>query len=490
MNLKKLLSQINIIHTTHDVDKIDIHALAYDSRKVGKNDLFVAIRGYVTDGHLFLQSAANNGAQAAIVEEIDESVNIPQIQVDNSRLALAIIADQFYRHPSRQMQTIGVTATNGKTTTSYMINEVLENAHFKTGVVGSVNVKVGNHYEPAELTTPESLDLQAYFHEMQEAQVTHAIMEVSSAAQELYRVAAIHYDIVTLNNINKEHIDTHGSFENYVAQKTKLIKQAPKDSIAILNLDCQEAKDLRSETDAHVITFALDNKHADFTVENLDLSTGRAQFDVQLNKEIKLNGNTLKPMTFRMELGVPGLHSVSNSMIAIIIGLINDIAIESIQTSLKAFNGVHRRFQFIHEGDFTVIDDHFANPGNINVTLETLSLMDYRHLKLLYAIRGNRGAEVNEDNANTLVKWAPRLGLKEVYVTRSQSDVTDKDKVTDEEYEAFVTILHDHGIQTIDFDELDDSIQAIIKEVGTDDLLLLAGCQGMDEGAKYLHQYV
>src|SRR5699024_1367093 len=108
MNLKKLLSQINIIHTTHDVDKIDIHALAYDSRKVGKNDLFVAIRGYVTDGHLFLQSAANNGAQAAIVEEIDESVNIPQIQVDNSRLALAIIADQFYSHPSRQMQTIGV----------------------------------------------------------------------------------------------------------------------------------------------------------------------------------------------------------------------------------------------------------------------------------------------------------------------------------------------------------------------------------------------
>lgn len=490
MDLNHLLDKLHITDSINQKENINIKQLAYDSRKVKDGCLFVCLVGENTDGHNFIQDAINRGALAIIVEKIDPHIQIPQYKVDDSRFALSILAKFFYEEPTKDLQMIGVTATNGKTTTTYMINEILEAAHTNTGLIGSVSIKINGQNEPAELTTPEALELQSYFRQMVNKQTTHAIMEVSSAAQEMQRVASIPFDIVSLNNIGKEHIDTHGSFERYVAQKTRLITEANKNAYAILNLDCKEADELQKETKAQVITFAVDRKDTQFTVENLDLSTGRAKFTVHLHEDIHFKTHTLKATQFDIELGIPGLHSVSNSMIAIIVALINNIEITTIQKSLKDFTGVHRRFQFIHEGEFTIIDDHFANPNNINVTLETLSLMDYKDLKLLYAIRGNRGAEVNRDNAETLVKWAQKLNLSEVYVTRSQSDVTEHDLVTDEEYEAFVNVLHNHKIKTVNFDELDDAIQHVLHLIKKDDLLLLAGCQGMDEAAKYVKKYI
>ncbi len=482
MQLNHLLKNISIIESKFNHNP-NISSISYHTNTVANNHLFVCIKGFKTDGHKFLADAVEKGAVAAIVEEINEGIQIPQFKVDNSRKALAILSHYFYGQPSKDMKMIGVTATNGKTTTSYMMNSIFENHGYTTGLVGSVNVKMGDDYTPSRLTTPESLDLHRYFNEMRKLHTSHVIMEVSSAAQEMHRVEGIKYDIVTLNNINKEHIETHGSFERYVDVKTRLIKNAEENSIAILNIDCLEARQLLNQTKAKTITFGVNDTSGDISIRDLDLSTGRANFTVIINKQINLPDISIYPTTFKIELGIPGLHSVSNSLIAMITSLIYNIPITTIQETLKSFTGVERRFQFIHEQEVTIIDDHFANSGNIDVTLETIFMMNFNHFHLLYAVRGQRGPTVNRENAETVVKWAKKLDIKKITVTKSSSHVTEYDKVTEEETKAFIDVMESANIEVHLFNELDDAIYEILADLSHKDLVLLAGCQGMDDGA-------
>src|SRR5690625_979320 len=278
MQASSLLQSINVVDRFNEQDFL-VKGISYHSKEVKENHVFVCITGYKTDGHKYLQDAVNNGAKAAIVEKIDTDIHIPQYRVPNSRIALAQLSAQFYGQPSNKMQMIGITATNGKTTTSFMTNSILDNHGFKTGLIGTINVKIENEYTPSFLTTPESLELQQFFKDMSEVGTTHTIMEVSSAAQEMHRVETVDFDVVTLNNINREHIDTHGSFENYVETKTRLIKNASKHSIAILNLDCVYSKDLMQKTLAKPITFSVEQEKGDLCAKNLDLSSGRAKIN-------------------------------------------------------------------------------------------------------------------------------------------------------------------------------------------------------------------
>lgn len=462
------------------IDNPDILGLAYHSRKVEEQFLFVAIKGYKTDGHRYMEDAINRGAIVAVVEEIQDNVSIPQIKVENSRKALALLADAFYNRPSAKLKMIGITATNGKTTTSYMTNAILEKEISRTGLVGTVAVKYGDTVIPSELTTPESLDLHYYFNEMVEEDITHLTMEVSSSALELNRVYGIDYDIVSLNNISLEHIDSHGSFERYFEVKSSLIRNAKKGSIAILNLDDRFAASLADQTEASVITFGLENKDAMIHCKNLDLSTGRGKFSFEITEPITAKDVLIKPQTFDIELAVPGLHSVYNAMVAIIIGLVNGISVPAIQESLREFKGVDRRFEFIYEDTFKIIDDHFANPGNINVTMQTIEYMDYEKLHLLYAIRGQRGPDINRKNAETLAKWLHDLKIDEIAATKSVSHTTEKDKVTEEEVQAFLEVMEKENINVHIFDELPEATENAIRRANKDDLVLLAGCQGMD----------
>lgn len=489
MQLKALLESIHVKEKYLD-DDFFVTGISYHSNRVSDGNIFVCIKGYKTDGHKYLQSAVENGAKAAIVEEINENIKIPQFVVPNSRIALAQLSAAYYGNPSHKMKMIGITATNGKTTTSFLANSILENHGLKTGLIGTIHVKINDQMIPSDLTTPESLELQKYFYDMEKNDVSHVVMEVSSAALEMHRVETVPFDIVTLNNINREHIDTHGSFENYVNMKTKLIKNASKDSVAVLNLDCPYTEQLLKETKATPITFSVHSERGDLFVKNLDLSTGRAKFTVVIPNDISVRDETISSGEFDIQLSIPGLHSVSNSMVAMIIGLINGVSIQTIQHTLKNFKGVERRFEFIYEEGPIVIDDHFANPGNIEVTLETISKMKYDKLNLVYAVRGQRGPIVNRENAETVVKWAKKLELDEIIVTKSVSDVTFRDEVTDEELNAFVSVMEEANIDVFIFDELRDAIYQSISISKPNDLILLAGCQGMDHGAKIALEYL
>lgn len=484
MKLHTLLQSLDIVQQFNAED-ISVTGIAYHSKKVVEGNVFVCIRGYKVDGHQFLAHAVENGAKAAIVEEMNESISIPQYVVKNSRNALAKLSAAYYDEPSKKLQMIGITATNGKTTSSYMTNAILEKHHLITGLIGTIKVKIGDEFYPSDLTTPESLDLQYYLNEMVEKDVTHVMMEVSSAAQEMHRVDAVDYDIVTLNNINREHIDTHGTFENYVHTKTKLIKEAKQDSIALLNLDCAYTEQLMSETEATPITFSITDRKGHVCCKNLDLSTGRAKFTVEILKPIYWkNELIILPSEFDIQLAIPGLHSVSNSMIAIIISLLNGVPVGVIQDVLKQFEGVDRRFEFIYENGPVIIDDHFANPGNIDVTLETLSLMDYEDLHVIYAIRGQRGETVNRENAETVIKWAKKLQLDKIVVTESVAHVTERDEVTAGERDSFIQVMNEANIDVVLFKDLEEAIQYSVKQTKVKDLLLLAGCQGMDMGGE------
>lgn len=482
--LQQLLHAIAVEEPCQAQEELAITGIAYHSQQVKPGYLFVCIRGYKTDGHKYLSKAVENGAVAAIVEEFQGDVAIPQYRVQNSRLALAQLANAYYGEPSKKMKMIGITATNGKTTTSFMTNAVLEQHGNKTGLIGTVYVKFGSHAIPSDLTTPESLDLQRYLSQMVEEGVSHVTMEVSSAALESHRVHGVDYDFVSLHNINREHIDHHGSYETYIAAKASLIRNAKSDAVAVLNLEDPISASLVHETKAHVLTFSVQQQGGDLVCKNLDLSTGRATFTVEITREITLPEVKLTPTSFDIQLKVPGLHSVYNSMVAIAIGLANGIPIPTIQEALRTFSGVERRFEYIFEGEYKILDDHFANSGNIDVTLGTLQYMDYRNFMLVYAIRGSRGPTVNRENAESIVKWAERLGFTEVIATKSKYHVTEKDIVTDEEEQVFMDVMSRAGIKVHLYEELPAAILHALREAKEGDVILLAGCQGMDYGAE------
>ncbi|ARI75770.1 Mur ligase family protein [Halobacillus mangrovi] len=482
--LNELLKSIHVLKAWNEKN-LDITGLAYNSRSVQPGDVFVCIKGFKTDGHTYIAEAVSNGAVAIVVEDYqDEWKEIPQYQVADSRKALAALSDAFYNHPSQALKTIGITATNGKTSTSFMTNAILEQHGLKTGLIGTVVVKFGDYSEPTKLTTPESLDLHHYFAQMRDQDVSHVTMEVSSSALDLSRVGSVDFDIVTLNNISREHIDLHGSFEEYFNSKASLIRNAGPDKWAILNLDDEYSASLVDETKAQLLTFSVETGDGDLICKDLDLSTGRAKFTVEIRKPFTVGATTYEPMEFDIALSTPGYHSVYNSMVAITAGLLNEVPIPTIQEGLKAFGGVERRFEMVFEEDFKILDDHFANYGNINVTLSTLQQMDYANLKLVYAIRGSRGVTVNRENAQAIKEWAPKLGLTEVIATLSQSHVTEKDEVQEEEVRVFQEMMDEAGIKVDLYKELDDAIHHALSEVNTDDVVLLAGCQGMDPGAK------
>ena len=257
-------------------------------------------------------------------------------------------------------------------------------------------VQYGNTVIPSTLTTPESLDLQEHLFNMHKQGVTHVIMEVSSSALDLHRVAYVDFYLVSFNNISPEHLDVHGSFEEYFNVKSTLIRQAKSNSWAILNLDDEHSASLINETKAQVFTYGIQNKTGNLFCEKVDLTTGRAIFTVHLNHPVWTENKEKTPPPFPLKLSIAGYHSVYNSLPVIAMSLLCGISIKEIQKGIHAFKGIERRFQIIFDQGFIIIDDHFANVGNIDVTLDTLTQMTYNQLHLVYAIRGNRGVETNK----------------------------------------------------------------------------------------------
>lgn len=483
MKLSNLIENFNELN----IDDLEVKNIRYNSKEVEEGDLFVAIKGYVTDGHKYIKSAYEKGAVAAIVEDIVD-ISIPQIKVENSRIALSDIAAKFFNNPSKELNIVGITATNGKTTTSFMVDAIYRLAGYNTGIIGTVYTKYKDVMIPSVLTTPESYDLQKYIRDMADAKVEKVTMEVSSSAQELYRNKNIDFNIVTFNNFSREHIDQHGSFENYYKYKSKLIKEASNQTACVLNMDFEEISALKNLTNGKVITYSLNNLNYDFGIENLDLSSGFGRFNFKILNKIKFKEIIIEPDEFEIKLAASGYSSVMNSVVAIIIALLDGIDKKIIKKALEEFSGVERRCEMIYDGNFKVIDDHFANAKNIDVTLDTLSQMKYNDLSILYAIRGSRGVQLNRETSEKMVEWFKKLSPKKIFATLSKDIVGFKDTVLEEELEVFKEVMSKNNIEVEIVDELAQAIEKVLEYVKNEDVLLLAGCQGMDKGAGALYE--
>lgn len=485
MILSKLLQAIEVISSNHKENTLEIEKIAYHSDEVVSNTLFVCIKGYQTDGHKYAGIAVEKGATALVVERLLPNIPVPQFLVTDGRKALAALSAFFLEHPSRSLRLFGVTGTNGKTSITYMTDAIFNAHQLSTGLIGTVMIKIDQKIEPSSLTTPESLDLQHYLAEMREADVSHVSMEVSSSALDLKRVANVDFDVVAFTNINKDHIELHGSFDAYYNAKASLIRNASKNSVAILNIDQPLLSKLVSETQATVATFGVENKSGDISVSDINLASGRPSFTVTIKNPLKtIQGNSVEPCSFKINLSIPGHHSIYNALTAITVGLVNDIPVSTIKKAIEKFNGVERRFHILYDDEFMIVDDLFLNENNIESSMKALENLSYKSIHIVHAIRGNNGPALNKENAGKMAQWFSKLNIKKATLTVSQSHVKKKDQVAKEELNAFLAVMKQFNIDVDFYEELCDALSSSLKSVRPGDILLITGARGMDYGAK------
>lgn len=479
---------MNELATSKLAENPDVVNVCNDSRKVQEGDIFLAISGFDYDGHKFLDKL-NNGS-IVIVEKYNPSLDtLAQFKVSDSRLAYALLNASLQNNPSKDMKIIGITGSNGKTGCSMMLRQIFTEAERQTGLLGTIIYSSGKQEIESKLTTPDAATLQDLLREMKENGQDSLIMEVSSIGQDQKRDAGIYYDVMSCINISREHIDYHGTFEKYIEAKSNFIRHADKEAFCILNADDRYCMDLVHQTRAKVYTFSIDNPESDLRAINLDLSTAYGCFDFEISDKLAQDFNIDKTKTYHLELKVPGRHTVSNSLAAALMALCSNINIDTICSGLEKYYGVERRFQEIYNAfspllPFKVFDDHFANAGNIDVTMKSICEIDYKNLHIVYALRGKRGVTVTRESLETFFKYADKIKLKNFFASLSEDVVGYYNEVSKEEKECFEQMMHEKNLVYSLDHNLEEAIDRVFAVAEEGDLVLLAGCQGMDAGAR------
>ena len=463
---------------------LHIKGVTDDSRKVESGYLFVAIKGLKHDGHDYVEEAAQKGALAVVSEEIESSSFLPVIQVKNVRKALATLVNWFYGYPSRKLRVIGVTGTNGKTTTTFMIDTILRENNHKTGLIGTMVVRIDQEVRKANLTTPAAQELQEAFAQMVKLGVEYTTMEVSSQGLSMYRVDGVDFDCGLVTNLTLDHLDCHPTFTHYLEAKKKFFQMLGQGRPIFLNADDSLVLSMAKETRGKILTYGLMEK-ADFQAENIQLNDGGSSFFLRINKKIENHqGQIIRPQEFPIELKVLGRHNIYNALSAGAIALYHGVNPENIQKGLASFQPVERRMQLVYDQEVKIIDDTALNPGSIDVVFQAVEKMQYNNLIVINAIRGNRSPAVNQENANAIALWLHKLGVKELISTSSVEHVGIYDIVSPEEKEAFCGEIVKQAINLQHFSSLPAAIEYGIDKLSKGDLLLLLGAQGMDEGAQ------
>lgn len=366
MLLKELLERVNILEIKGDKEK-NINEVIYDSRKVTPGSMFVAISGLKVDAHSFISEAIKKGAVAVMGEKLAEVPDgVTYILVPNSREALAQVAVNFYQYPSDDLKMVGVTGTNGKTTITHLVEAILEEAGKKVGVIGTISNRIGSEVLPADNTTPLPLELQELLSLMVNRQVDAVAMEVSSHALDLGRVIGCEFDVAIFTNLTQDHLDFHGTMENYLMAKSKLFssltnsgrKKTPK--YAIINIDDVAGEEILSLTKVESYTYGI-NKNAKIKANNVKMSAAGVTFEVVTpSGEITLS------------LRTPGLFSVYNALAAVGAGLALGESLDTIKRALEKVPGVPGRFELVDEGqEFGVVVDYAHTPDSLENILET-----------------------------------------------------------------------------------------------------------------------
>lgn len=460
MKLAQLAEQLVLSHVDGDGD-IDIKGIQVDSRQVKQGDVFICLRGFTVDGHTFAAQAIGRGAVALVVEE-RQNVNVPQVIVPDTRRAMAILSSYFFGNPTETLKVIGVTGTNGKTTTTHLIHHILIAWGKMAGLIGTINLRIGERTVEMKNTTPEALDLQRHFYEMKQAGAEYVAMEVSSHALDMGRVRGCRYRTAVFTNLTQDHLDYHETMERYREAKSLLFSQLGNGYepdhpyFAVLNADDENSAYMARRTAAQVITYGID-RPADVRASNLVIDGRGTSFDVET-----FQGN------LRLTLQLVGKFSVYNALAALTACLLEGVPLNVIKHGLESIAGVSGRFERVDEGqDFAVLVDYAHTPDSLENVLKTVKEFARGRVFCVVGCGGDRDRKKRPIMAQIAARYSdvavltsdnPRTEAPE----RILNDMVDGLKETDPT--RYTTIL-----------DRREAIHYAVRQAKAEDVVLIAG---------------
>lgn len=371
MKLNDILKNVEVTSVFNENEAEILH-VTNNSRECRDGSLFVAVRGFQTDGHKYIKSAVENGAVAIVAEEYTPDVECVQVLVSESRKAEALISSNFYGNPAGRMKLIGVTGTNGKTTVTYLVKHILDSCGFKTGLIGTNQNMIGDEILETGRTTPDSIELQGIFAQMAQKGVEYCIMEVSSHALELDRVYGCQYEVGAFTNLTQDHLDFHITMENYAAAKAKLMQISRN---AVVNADDSYCEIIKSGADCEVTTYSA-REESCLRAGNIRMTSAGVDFEA---------GGTA------YHLSIPGSFSVYNALC--VIGIVKALGIddEKIARYLGDAHGVKGRAEVVRTNtDYTVIIDYAHTPDGIENILTTVKGFAKGRVIIVFGCGGDR----------------------------------------------------------------------------------------------------
>jgi UDP-N-acetylmuramoyl-L-alanyl-D-glutamate--2,6-diaminopimelate ligase len=387
------------------IPDIEVRSLVYDSRQAEAGGLFIALKGLKTTGVDFAADAIARGSVAVIAEQGPAAqTSVPWIEVANARVAMARLSAEFYGHPSRSMAVVGITGTNGKTTTAYLLRSVFEAAGKKCGLLGTVAYSIGDQELPAERTTPEAPDVQGMFRRMVDGGCTACAMEVSSHALALHRVDETRFAAGVFTNLTRDHLDYHRDMKSYFAAKRRLFEMLPPGAPGIVNVDDPHGESVRKML-SHAITYAV-NKPADVTPGPLALTFGGLEFDVRTPKHV-----------VHVKSRLVGRPNVSNILATVATATALDLPPGAIERGLASLSGVPGRFEVVSSrtDDVTVVIDYAHTDDALKNLLETARPLAQGKVITVFGCGGDR------DRTKRPLMGAVAASLSDVVVITSDN---------------------------------------------------------------------
>lgn len=448
MKLSQILNGVKVLNTYDDVEVCDV---TQDSRLVKAGFLFVCVKGAAFDGHSVAAEMLEKGAAAVVVERDLGLHN--QILVENSRACFSPICANFFGNPAKKLKLIGLTGTNGKTTTTFLIKQILENVGKKVGLIGTVQNMIGDEIYPAKYTTPDPYELQKLFAMMVEAQCEYCVMEVSSQALAQGRVNGLRFVVGAFTNLTQDHLDYHKTWENYFNAKRILFENS---DIAVTNADDENGLKIVEGLDFDkLITYAVNTNNASYIAKNVSFKASGVEYE--------LVGDTIG----RCYCPIPGRFSVYNSLCAAAIALALGVAFEQVLLAIRKSNGVKGRIEVVPcDRDFTIIIDYAHSPDGLENIITSLKEIAKGRVVTVFGCGGDRDKTKR-----------PKMGR----IAAELSDfcvVTSDNPRSENPGEIIKDILE--GMVGIDtpyevVEQRRDAIEYAIKNAQKDDIILLAG---------------
>ena len=452
MKLAEMLKDIKVLKLAADVNS-EIAGISYDSRRTKPGDMFVAISGFESDGYDYIPSAVKNGACVILCDRAPK-VEIPYVLVENCRHALAMASRNYFGDPAGEMCVIGVTGTNGKTTSTYLMKHLLEEKlNAKVGLVGTNGNMIGDELIHTERTTPESFELQQLFREMADAGCTHVVMEVSSHSLTLDRVAGIDFRVGSFTNLTQDHLDFHHTMEEYAEAKSRLFKHC---ACGCINMDDKWHDKIAENAKCRLLTYSADGKDADLTASDIRLSASGVEFTAAYMGD-----------TARVKLAIPGKFSVYNALNVIGMGLALGLSLADCADAMSGAKGVKGRMEVVPtDGDYTILIDYAHTPDALENALRALRDNVQGRLIVLFGCGGDRDrtkrpimGAIAADNADFVI------------VTSDNPRTEDPNAIIDEIVEGLKNKTTPHKVIC----DRAEAIRWAIDNHLPDDVILLAG---------------